>query len=91
MNRLFNCCTDGVAPDWTLFKALETGGCTDETDPDTGESWTNGGIPDATAQFWTVYGHLNEGGCDAITDCATRAEVDAVAEELSKLSGLPVV
>lgn len=89
--RLFNCCTNGVAPDWSLFKWLETGGCTTETDETTGQSWTNGGEDDADAEFWTVYGRLNEGGSEAITDCATRAEVDAVARELSQLSGLPVV
>jgi hypothetical protein len=89
--RLFNCCANNSAPDWTPFDALETGGCTTETDPTTGESWTNGGIDDADAEFWTVYARLREGGCEAITDCASRTEVDAVAEELSRLSGLPVV
>jgi hypothetical protein len=89
--RLFNCCTGGVVPDWSPFEWLETGGCASETDETTGASWINGGIEDAEAQFWTVYGRLKEGGCEAITDCPTRAEVDAVATELSRLSGLPVV
>jgi hypothetical protein len=88
--RLFNCCTHNAAPDWSLFDALETGGCETETDETTGDTWTNGGIPDSEAEFWTVYGHLKEGGCEAITDCYSRADVDAVAAELSALSGLPV-
>jgi hypothetical protein len=90
-SRLFNCCTDDAAPDWSLFDAIETGGCTTETNPSTGDSWTNGGIDDDEAQFWTVYARLREGGCEAIADCASRVEVDAVADELSRLSGLPIV
>ncbi|PDT77194.1 hypothetical protein [Bradyrhizobium sp. C9] len=86
----FNCCTGTAAPDWSQFVALETGGCTTETDARTGQEWTNGGEPDDVAEFWTVYGRLKEGGCEAITDCKTRAEVDAVALRLSELSGLPV-
>ena len=87
---LYNCCTGYVAPNWSQFAWLETGGCTTETDETTGESWTNGGESDETAQFWTVYGRLKEGGCEAITDCATRALVDSVAAELSRISGLPI-
>jgi hypothetical protein len=89
-SALFNCCTNHDAPDWTLFAWLETGGCTEETDETTGESWTNGGESDDVATFWTVYGRLKEGGCEAITDCKSRAEVDAVAVYLSRLSGLPL-
>lgn len=88
--RLFNCCTDCQAPDWSQFSWLETGGCTTETNPVTGQEWTNGGEPDDVAEFWTVYGRLKEGGCEAITDCYTRAEVDSVAQRLSELSGLPI-
>jgi hypothetical protein len=86
---LFNCCTDHAAPDWSQFSWLETGGCTTERD-DKGNEWTNGGESDDVAEFWTVYGRLKEGGCEAITDCNTRAEVDAVALKLSELSGLPI-
>jgi hypothetical protein len=87
---LFNCCKDNAAPDWSQFAWLETGGCTTERDEETGKEWTNGGEPDDVAEFWTVYGRLKEGGCEAITDCPTRAAVDAAAEQLSQLSGLPV-
>jgi hypothetical protein len=86
----FNCCTDYAAPDWSEFTWLETGGCTTETDETTGETWTNGGESDDVAEFWTVYGRLKEGGCEAITDCPTRAAVDAAAVRLSEISGLPV-
>jgi hypothetical protein len=41
--RLFNCCTGGVAPDWSPFEWLETGGCASETDETTGASWINDG------------------------------------------------
>lgn len=88
--QLFNCCRNCTAPDWSQFDALETGGCTSETDNTTGESWTNGGEDDATAEFFTVYGRLKEGGCEALTDCASRAAVDYVANVLAMMSGLPV-
>lgn len=87
--RLYNCCTNHAAPDWSTFSWLEIGGCTSEKDED-GNEWVNGGVDDAEAEFWTVYGRLNDGGCDAITDCMTRADVHAVAAELSKLSGLEI-
>jgi hypothetical protein len=87
---LFNCCTDYVAPDWTQFAWLETGGCATETNSDTGDTWTNGGIADSEAEFWTVYGRLKEGGCEAITDCPTRESVDAIAQHLAALSGLEI-
>jgi len=86
----FNCCTENAAPNWSQFASLETGGCTTETNPATGETWTNGGESDDVAEFWTVYGRLIEGGCEAITDCKTRAEVDAAVLRLSELSGLPI-
>ncbi len=86
----FNCCPNNAAPDWSPFDALETGGCTEETDTKTGDTWVNGGEPDSKATFWTVYGHLKEGGCEAITDCKSRADVDAVAARLSELTGLKV-
>jgi hypothetical protein len=90
MNGLFNCCTDGVAPDWSLFAWLEVGGCTSETDQHTGDTWTNGGVADSAAEFWTVYGRLKEGGCEAITDCLTRVEAEAAAEEMREMSGLDI-
>lgn len=83
---LFNCCTDNREPDWKQFDWLETGGCVEDKE----EGITHGGIDDAEAEFWTVYAHLKVGGVEAITDCKTRAEVDAVAEQLSVLSKLPV-
>lgn len=87
---LYNCCTNHAPPDWSLFSWLETGGCTTERNSETGDEWTNGGESDDVAEFWTVYGRLKEGGCEAITDCKTRADVDAVAFQLSQLSGLPI-
>lgn len=86
----YNCCTDNRAPDWSQFDALETGGCTSETDPKTGREFVNGGIPDDQAEFWTVYGRLKCGGAEAITDCKSRADVDAIAARLAAISGLPI-
>jgi hypothetical protein len=88
-DTLFNCCTGNEPPDWSQFSWLEIGGCTTERNED-GEEWVNGGESDDVAEFWTVYGRLKEGGCEAITDCATRAAVDDVAGQLTKLSGLPL-
>jgi hypothetical protein len=86
--RLFNCCTDCAAPDWTHFAVLIVGGCMDDPeDP----GCTLGLIDDAEAQFWTVYGRDEDGISEAITDCPTRADADAVALELAALSGLEIL
>lgn len=93
---LFNCCANGAAPDWSQFDALEIGGCIDDADEDMrarGETYTVGGIDRASAEFFTVYGHYRPGhgqGVDAVTDCETFEKAQAVAAELSRLSGLPV-
>lgn len=94
---LFNCCADGAAPDWSQFDFLEIGGCCDAADDDMrarGETCIEGGYTVAEAEFFTVYGHFAAGrgeGLEDITDCATLDKAQAVAAELSRLSGLPVV
>ncbi len=89
--KLFNCCTNHAAPDWTLFDALEVNGCIDLHEPDNrGGTCIQGGEPRATAEFFTVYGHMKEGGCEAISDLATLPEAEAVAAYLSGMTGLPV-
>jgi hypothetical protein len=85
--RLFNCCTDCLAPDWTQFSFFTVGGCKDDPD-DPGH--TLGLCSDEEAEFWTVYAYREPGDGEAITDCKTRAEAEAVAAELSELSGLPI-
>ncbi len=89
-NVLFNCCTNGVAPDWSRFKSLETGGCITDTMPN-GDTYTVGLVEDDRAEFWTVYARDHEGYAEAITDCESRAAVDRTAAELSRISGLPVL
>lgn len=85
----FNCCTGLAEPDWRLYRALKIGGC--KTAEDGTE--TLGGFADDEAEFWTVYAELKDGigECDAITDCRSRAAVDAAARALSIRSGLPIV
>jgi len=63
---LFNCCRDNAAPDWSEFDALETGGCTTESDWPRNEHFTNGGEADDVAEFWTVYGHLKSGSVQVV-------------------------
>jgi len=89
--RLFNCCTDGKAPDWSQYSGLELGGC--ETVEHDGETWRDGGISRDKAEFFSVYGRLVGGECEPITDTAegaTFAEAEAIAEELRRISGLPL-
>ena len=87
-DRLFNCFTDCMAPDWKLFGFFTIGGCKDDPD-DPGH--TLGLCDDEDAEFWTVYARYKEPDSgEAITDCKTKAEAEAVAAELSKLSGLPI-
>lgn len=90
--RLFNCCANGSAPDWSAYDHLEISACRNESD-----------IPDETdtqqcgiraAEFFTVYGRLkpmNDGVmlADAITDIVDTADVLPVAVELMRRSGLP--
>lgn len=85
--RLFNCCTDLRAPNWSQYVCLTIGGCINDPD-DPGH--VLGLVPDNDAEFWTVYARDPDGMAEAITDCQTRAEVDAVAFELSKISGLEI-
>jgi hypothetical protein len=86
---LFNCYTNWNAPDWSRFKSLETGGCITNVQAN-GSTHIDGNIPDHSAEFWKVYARDHDGMAEAITDCKTRADVDAVAAHLSALSGLPV-
>lgn len=82
---LFNCCTNGVAPDWSQYDGLELGGCRFDSD----EGHVNGGLDRHEAEFFTVYGHLNEGGCEAITDIMGDFDAaERVGEKLAELSGL---
>ncbi|WP_296084135.1 hypothetical protein [uncultured Agrobacterium sp.] len=85
---LFNCCTGNAEPDWSLFDAIELGGCIMDTDDD---GYVTGGIDRENAEFFTAYGHLKEGGCEAITDWhGSFDEAVATAQELSRISGLPL-
>ncbi|MBB4200584.1 hypothetical protein CCR94_18185 [Rhodoblastus sphagnicola] len=87
-NRLFNCCTNCLPPDWSQFSFITIGGCKDDPD-DPGH--TLGLCSDEEAEFWTVYArHKEPDSGEAITDCKTKAEAEAVAAELSKLSALPI-
>jgi hypothetical protein len=82
-DELFNCCTGGVAPDWTQFKSLEIGGCRDEGGN------TIGLLPDDKAEFWTIYARHHSGEAEAITDCKTREQAEKVLRVLAAISGLP--
>lgn len=87
-SMLFNCCTNEEAPDWSQFDALELGGCC--MDPEHDGS-VNGGFDRHEAEFFSVYGHHKEGSCDAITDWhGSFDEAVATAEELARVSGLPL-
>lgn len=89
-DQLYSCIADNREPDWTDFIHLEIGGCINAPSaPDDG-IFVIGGLSDAEAQFWCVYGRMADGDCEAITDCATRSLVDAVASELSTISGLSI-
>ena len=87
-DRLFNCCTNCEAPDWSLFTHLVIGGCKEDLEC---PGSILGGLPDDEAKFWTVYARTPDSGVEAITDCASRADVDMIAAELSKLSGMPIL
>lgn len=95
-DKLFNCRTDHAAPYWSQFDALEIGGCCDVADGSGGpgtneaETYIEGGYDRGEAEFFTVYGHIPGEGVEAITDCSTFLDAEAVAAELSRLSGLPV-
>lgn len=87
--RLFNCCTDYAAPDWSQFDHLELAGCVDDPDE---PGHTIGNQPASKAQFFTVYGRFPEpdGTCEAITDIEDPRDALAVAGELALISGLRV-
>jgi hypothetical protein len=91
--RLYNCCTDHRAPDWSQFERLELAGCITVTEGSTGDEITEGLQPASKAEFFTVYGRFPEpdGTCEAITDIVDPREALAVAGELAMISGLPVV
>lgn len=91
-DRLYNCCTRHEAPDWSQFTQLELAGCRDESEtPD--ETCTVGLQSASTAEFFTVYGRFPEpdGTCEAITDITDALDALAVAGELARISGLPVI
>lgn len=78
---LFNCCRDGVAPDWWQFVALEVvpveevdGAC----EPVCGEPWR--------ATFWSVYGRNADGEYLALTDVSTEKLAIAVADIFRSLA-----
>ena len=86
---LFNCLTDHAAPDWSVFDALEIGGCVNVSEDDE-ETCIEGGYSASEAEFFCIYGHLKEGGNEAITDCETLEQALAVAEFFDGKTGLPV-
>jgi hypothetical protein len=87
---LFNCCTGGVAPDWSRYSSLEISGCINDAEEGAEETYIVGGISRDKAEFFSIYGRMAEGEAEAITDCVTFAEAQAVADCLAKLARLPV-
>ena len=89
--RLFNCCTDHAAPDWSQFDAIEIHGCVDlnaET-PEQGTHFESGYDRDEATCF-SVSGHYRDGGAESITDCDTLEEAESVARLFSAFTGYPV-
>lgn len=80
-SELFNCCTDLIGPNWSLFAALEIDGCVDVAEEGRDDSYVVGGVVRDEAEFFTVYGHLITGGCEAVTDCSTLDLAEAVAAQ----------
>ncbi|PPQ37287.1 hypothetical protein SAMN06265338_1363 [Rhodoblastus acidophilus] len=85
--RLFNCCTNSLAPDWSQFSFFVIGGCKDDPDD---PGYTLGLCSDEEAEFWTIYAYREPGDGEAITDCKTKPEAEAAAAELSQFSDLPI-
>lgn len=86
---LYNCLTDNNPPDWSLFDAIEIGGCIDASESED-ETLIVGGISPSEAQFFSVYGHLKEGGVECFTDCDTLELAYLVAQYLGDKQNLPV-
>ncbi|WP_050400386.1 hypothetical protein [Bradyrhizobium embrapense] len=86
----FNCCTGNTAPDWSAFRSLEIGGCKMVSNS-AGESYVHGNQAPDDSAFWTVYAREHDGCALAITDCGILTETHAIAETLSRLSGLPLI
>ena len=87
---LFNCCPNGQAPDWTLFDAIEIGGCINEAEEGAEDTHIIGGIEREQAEFFCVYGHLIEGGCEAITDVPTFEGALNIATAFAAQTGFAV-
>jgi hypothetical protein len=89
-DELFNCCTNGTAPDWSNYAELVLEGCRDiSRNPDEGTE-ISGGFDRHEAEFFGVYAISHEGYADAITDVhGTMAAAEDIMHHLSGLSGLP--
>jgi hypothetical protein len=92
---LYNCCRDGLPPNWTDFDGFEIWPCQIQTAYDGGP--VSGSdtmieplhIPDEAhlVDFWSVYGHLHDGGLECITDTNTRKQAEAIVDLFIKENG----
>jgi hypothetical protein len=78
MSAIWNCCTDGLEPNWASFTQLELGPIRIE-DRGNGETECFPSNPDE-CDFWTLYGRLESGECEALHD-------GSLEEILAQLSG----
>lgn len=87
---LFNCCTNGTAPDWGQYTELVLEGCRDMSDDPEAGTEISGGFSRNEAEFFAVYAISHEGYADAITDIhGTLSAADDILNHLSNLAGLP--
>ncbi|MEZ5784348.1 MAG: hypothetical protein R3D70_22630 [Rhizobiaceae bacterium] len=90
--RLFNCCTDHAAPEWSRFVHLELAGSRNDSE-DLNETSIVGLQPVSRSDFFTIYGRLAEpdGICEPITVIEDAARALAVAAKLAALFGLSCI
>lgn len=87
---LFNCQPNAQAPDWSLFDALEIGGCINDAEEGDEETNIVGGIMRDEAEFFTVYGHLKTGGVEAITDVESYQGAENIAALFALQTGFAI-
>ncbi|AIW17476.1 hypothetical protein VITU102760_24400 [Vibrio tubiashii] len=80
----WNCLSEGVAPDWSLYDGIEMMPCTNDS-PNSDETYFVSHLMsevDADGLHvdgeeivcWTVFGHLKTGGIDDLHDCESLKE-----------------
>ena len=83
----WNCCTDGVEPDWSVYASFELSGCKErEGEAGCTEVERIDSCSDERPVFYTLYANLKGGGCEAINDFFPLSDLQHITAQCERLA-----